>query len=103
MTASQRNHAASDNSVPRLPQAETETVTPQRDSRLQSIVRHINNRKSTATATDIATKADWTCDKTGDHISRMRTANLVQMLDDLEEFVLLLSAKGECITQEADL
>lgn len=103
MTASQRNHATSDNSVSRLPRAETETVTPQRDSRLRSIVQRINSRNRTVTATDIATKADWTRDKTSDHISRMRTANLVQMLDDLQELVLLLAAKGEYFTQEADL
>lgn len=103
MTARQRNYATSDNSVPRLPQADTETVTLQRDSRFRSIVRHIKNRNRTVTATDIATKADWTRDKTGDHLSRTRTADLMQRPDDLQELVLRLAAKGEYFTQEADL
>jgi glyceraldehyde-3-phosphate dehydrogenase/erythrose-4-phosphate dehydrogenase len=103
MTASQRTHATSDNSVPRSSRAGTENVIPQRDPRLRSIAQHINNRNGAVTVVEIASEADWTRDESGDHISRMQTANLVQLLDGLQEPVLLLTAEGEHFVQEVDL
>ena len=103
MTASQRTHATSDNSVPRSSRAGTENVIQQRDPRLRSIAQHINNRNGAVTVVEIASEADWTRDESGDHISRMQTANLVQLLDGLQEPVLLLTAEGEHFVQEVDL
>jgi glyceraldehyde-3-phosphate dehydrogenase/erythrose-4-phosphate dehydrogenase len=102
MTASQRTHATSDNSVPRSSRAGTENVIPQRDPRLRSIAQHINNRNGAVTVAEIATEAGWTRDESGDHISRMQTTNLVQLLDDQHESVLLLTAKGKRFAQGAD-
>ena len=103
MTASQRTHATSDNSVPRSSRVGTENITPQRGPRLRSIVQHINNRNSAITVAEIAAEAGWTRNESGDNISRMQTANLVQLLDGLQEPVLLLTAKSERFIQEVGL
>ena len=103
MTASQRTHATSDNSVPRSSRVGTENVIPQRDPRLRSIAQHIYNRNGTVTVAEIATKAGWTRDESGDHISWMQTTNLMELLTDLQEPVLLLTAKGEHFVQEVNL
>jgi hypothetical protein len=103
MTANKRTHATSDNSVPRTSRAGTENVTLQRDPRLRSIAQHINNRNGAVTTAEIATEAGWTRDETGDHITRMQTANVLQLLNDQHEPVLLLTPKGKRFAQGADL
>ena len=71
--------------------------------RLRSIVQHINNRNGAITAAEIAAEAGWTRNESGDSISRMHNANLVQLLADLQESVLLLTAKSERFIQEVGL
>jgi len=99
MTASQRTHATSDNSVSRSSRAGPENVIPQRDPRLRSIAQPINNRNGAVTVAE----PGWTRDEVANHLSRMQTANLVQLLDDLQKPVLLLTAKSEHFVQEVDL
>lgn len=103
MPANKATNAKSDNSVPRPPQDETEPLSTCRDPRLRSIAQHINNHNGAVTLSEIATEAGWTCDETRDHIERMRSANLVQLLDDLQEPVLLLTADGEQFAQGGEL
>lgn len=103
MTASQRTHATSDNSVPRSSRAGTENITPQRGPRLRSIVQHINNSNDAVTVVKNATEAGGTRDESSGRISRIQTANLVQFLNDLQDSVLLLTPQGGRFSQEAGL
>ena len=103
MTASQRTHATSDNSVPRSSRVGTENITPQRGPQLRSIVQHINNHNGAITAAEIAAEAGWTRDESSGRISRIQTANLVQFLNDLQDCVLLLTPQGGRFSQEAGL
>ena len=103
MTASQRTHATSDNSVPRSSRAGTENITPQRGPRLRSIVQHINNSNGAVTVVENATEAGGTRDESSGRISRIQTANLVQFINDLQDRVLLLTPQGGRFSQEAGL
>jgi hypothetical protein len=103
MTASQRTHATSDNSVPRSSRVGTENITPQRGPRLRSIVQHINNCNGAITAAGIAAEAGWTRNESGDNISQTQTANLVQLLDNRQGLVLLLTPEVERFVQEVEL
>mgnify|MGYP006914285448 FL=1 len=103
MTASQRTHATSDNSVPRSSRAGTENITPQRGPRLRSIVQHINNSNGAVTVVENATEAGGTRDESSGHISRIQTANLVQFINDLQDCVLLLTPQGGRFSQEVGL
>lgn len=103
MTASQRNHATSDNSVSNRDQDGTENVAPQRDPRLRSVAQYLDTRNGAVTAIEIASKADWTRWETNTHIDRIRDTNLVQLLDNLQETVLLLTTDEERFTHGSGL
>jgi hypothetical protein len=103
MTANKANHATSYNSVPTVADRGSENVTPTRDPRLRTVAQYISNRKGAVTLSEIATEAGWTRSEADDHVCRMRNANLVQLLDDLQEPVLLLTADGERFAHGSDL
>ena len=104
MTASQRTHATSDNSVPRSSRVGTENITPQRGPRHRSIAQYINNRNGAVTATsEIAIEVGGIHEGISGYISQTQTTNSVQQLDSLQGLVLVLTAKGEHFVQEVDL